>query len=191
MYSDSSEHSESDDELDIQNAPLYTGSKISLLESVLALLGLKLAFKLPNVVFSFLIKFVVLLCPQENNCITSLHRFQKVFSKLKTPLIKHYYCCNCKKMAKDPCKKCQTCDLPISYFIEIPIIAQLIIMFKRQDFFTNLLHKFNRKKIHNDNLEDIYDGQAYRELFDNNGFLSKSTNISFMWNSDGVPLFKS
>eukprot|EP00733_Pompholyxophrys_punicea_P000234 Pompholyxophrys_punicea_v1_NODE_47_length_4460_cov_14.923496.p2 type:complete len:205 gc:universal NODE_47_length_4460_cov_14.923496:851-237(-) len=39
-----------------------------------------------------------------------------------------------------------------------------------------------------ENIKDIYDGSEYRKNWD---FLSKPTNISLTFNTDGVPLFKS
>lgn len=104
-------------------------------------------------------------------------------------MIKHFFCSTCKNLVQGSCEVCKDSD--INYFIEIPIIAQIAIMFKRKDFYKNLMHRFVRKKINQDNLEDIYDGSVYKQLFENSGFLSKPSNISFMWNSDGVPLFRS
>ena len=39
-------------------------------------------------------------------------------------------------------------------------------------------------------IEDIYDGTIYQNLI-TNGLLSNPNNISFTWNTDGVPIFKS
>ena len=46
-------------------------------------------------------------------------------------------------------------------------------------------------KKNNANYEDIYDGRLYRSHFENGGFLSNPHNISFMWYSDGMAVFKS
>ena len=46
------------------------------------------------------------------------------------------------------------------------------------------------KKNQGNNLEDIYDGRVYRKLW-NSGFLSCGDNISFLMNTDGIPVFKS
>lgn len=50
-----------------------------------------------------------------------------------------------------------------------------------------------RKKKKNDGIEDIYDGQIYRKLSEPGGPLSEDFpyNISFTWNTDGIPVFKS
>ena len=37
---------------------------------------------------------------------------------------------------------------------------------------------------------DIYDGNVYQELV-RDGFLANKDNISFLFNTDGIPVFKS
>ena len=37
----------------------------------------------------------------------------------------------------------------------------------------------------------IYDGYIYKKHFENDDFLSNIDSISFLWNTDGVPLLKS
>lgn len=37
---------------------------------------------------------------------------------------------------------------------------------------------------------DVYDGRVYQEQF-SSGFLSERSNISLMFNTDGIPVFKS
>ena len=46
------------------------------------------------------------------------------------------------------------------------------------------------KKKYENNYEDIYDGSVYRKKVAD-GFLSDARNISFMWNTDRVQIFKS
>ena len=64
-------------------------------------------------------------------------------------------------------------------------------MYKRPSFINKLQYKYNRKKIVQDNYEDIYDGKIYKELSQPNKILSDPNNISFMWNTDGIRVFKS
>ncbi|KAE8741666.1 hypothetical protein FOCC_FOCC012818 [Frankliniella occidentalis] len=79
-----------------------------------------------------------------------------------------------------------------SIFVEVPLERQLQRLFSQEEFFKNLSYKNNRKKINENNLEDIYDGQLYKELVQE-GFLNASNplNFSMMLNADGVPVFKS
>jgi len=41
------------------------------------------------------------------------------------------------------------------------------------------------------NIENIYDGRVYKRFFSNGGFLDRKNNISFMWYSDGISIFRS
>lgn len=51
-------------------------------------------------------------------------------------------------------------------------------------------HRFNRQRTNDDSVGDIYDGALYRQQWDS-GFLKDYRNISFIYNTDGVPIFKS
>ena len=63
-------------------------------------------------------------------------------------------------------------------------------MFSRSGFYKDLQHRFNRKKQAQENIEDVYDGPLYRSLV-SKGILNSGNNISFIFNTDGVPVFKS
>ena len=63
-------------------------------------------------------------------------------------------------------------------------------MLRRPNFYENLQFRFNRPHT-NGHIEDIYDGNVYKSLFDNNGFLSFPQNISFMWYTDGMAIYHS
>ena len=58
-------------------------------------------------------------------------------------------------------------------------------------FYERLQYRFRQNRRSTDNIEDIYDGLVYEKHFKNYGFLANPDNISFFWNTDGVPLFKS
>lgn len=78
-----------------------------------------------------------------------------------------------------------------SFFIEIPIASQIRDFFARPGFLQLLEHRFTRVKKDPDNIEDIYDGELYKQHMGINGILSDVKNISLMWNTDGIPVFKS
>lgn len=48
-----------------------------------------------------------------------------------------------------------------------------------------------RQKKGKDNVEDIYNGEVYKRHASGDGLLDNPHNISFTWNTDGVPIFKS
>lgn len=149
--SDSSEQSFSKNKLNNENQELYEDAPFTLLNSIMTILGMKLVFKLTNVVLDFIIKLILLHCPSKNKCVKSLHCFQAVFKNIKTPMVNHYFCSTCQKIVKETCEKCND-KSKIYYFIEISIIAQLIIMFKRPGFCNKLPHRFKGKKLHATNL---------------------------------------
>ena len=56
--------------------------------------------------------------------------------------------------------------------------------------FTTILKRFNLRKGQDGCYTDIYDGKVYQQLV-STGFLANGTNISLMFNSDGIPVFRS
>ncbi|KAE8743463.1 hypothetical protein FOCC_FOCC010915 [Frankliniella occidentalis] len=91
---------------------------------------------------------------------------------------------------KCPNLKLHPKNTDISYFVEIPLVPQLQTLFSQEEFCSNLSYRDERKKFKKENIEDIYDGQLYKELI-NCGFISsKNNNFSMILNSDGVPVFK-
>ncbi|KAF4525461.1 hypothetical protein B566_EDAN004873, partial [Ephemera danica] len=67
----------------------------------------------------------------------------------------------------------------------------LKVLYSRDDFVNSLSHRFHRNKINESNIEDIYDGSIYKSYCSPGGILANPNNISFTWNTDGVPLYKS
>ena len=110
----------------------------------------------------------------------------------------HHYCNNCFFKVADHylqnCPKCEYDHLVNGnkwYFIEFPIINQMMPFFKCVGFYERLQYRFRQNRRSTDNIEDIYDGLVYEKHFKNYGFLANPNNISFLWNTDAVPLFKS
>ena len=54
-----------------------------------------------------------------------------------------------------------------------------------------LQYRSRRVKVDPEAIEDVYDGQLYKEHSSPGGFLSDPNNISFLGNTDGVALIKS
>ena len=54
-----------------------------------------------------------------------------------------------------------------------------------------LQYRLRRVKVDPEAIEDVYDGQLYKEHSIPGGFLSDPNNISFLGNTDGVALIKS
>ena len=112
-------------------------------------------------------------------------------------MVYYHYCENCMSKVNDlSSKECKNCGYDLSNekkccFIEFPIVNQLTKLFKKSNFYRDIQYRFSRKKYGKNNIEDIYDGVIYRKNFMNHGVLSNPNNILLLWNTDGVPLFKS
>lgn len=78
----------------------------------------------------------------------------------------------------------------VACFVEIPILEQMRSFFTRPTFYEDLQYRFKRKKELKDDIEDIYDGNLYKALLAK-GIFNNGDNISFLMNTDGVPVFKS
>lgn len=73
----------------------------------------------------------------------------------------------------------------------MPLENQVKNLFAQNGFYNSLGHRFNKTKSTRNSYEDIYDGHLYKNLCENNGVLSFQENISFTFNTDGAPVFKS
>lgn len=71
----------------------------------------------------------------------------------------------------------------------MPILSQITSLYRRSGFHKSLINRSARQKENDANFEDIYDGSIYNSLPED--FLANPNNITFIWNSDGVPLFRS
>ncbi|XP_070551310.1 uncharacterized protein [Ptychodera flava] len=159
-----------------------------------------LKYHLSGEALTDLLQLINLHCAASHPGLQSIHVFFKYFQKLQNPLVFHHYCSSCLFKLDDPsvvicpndvCHNDLSKHGAKSFFIEIPIEAQLQSLFSRGNFYDDLAHRFRRKKKHQKDIADIYDGSLYQRHFVNNGILSHQENISLMWNTDGVPVFKS
>ena len=108
----------------------------------------------------------------------------------------HYFCNNCcKKIVSEVA--CCHCGNNTSVFqnrncyFEFSLINQVLCFFKRPGFYEKLKYRFNRNCDSN-NLYDIHDGDIYKKKHcDSGSQLADLNNISFVLNTDGVPIFKS
>ena len=134
---DSSEDSSEDEENEshILNAhePLYPGAPINVAECILAIFTLAVRFKITGVLLSSILELISLICAQPNNCIKTLYKLKKIFKNKKSPIIRHYFCSTCySKLENSYCDKCKIFSK--TYFLELPILSQLTLMFKRPNF---------------------------------------------------------
>ena len=99
---------------------------------------------------------------------------------------------NTKKPRRDcRCEKCGPEKLrqPLGVFAHPSIQVQLLQILQRPNMLTSLQYRDTRVKLQENNIEDIYDGAAYRELEQN--FLANRNNFSLTLWMDGVSVAKS
>ncbi|XP_040073852.1 uncharacterized protein LOC120846228 [Ixodes scapularis] len=133
----------------------------------------------------------------------SKYLFNGLFSVPSDMMSIHVYCnyCSAYIATKDAllskhvtCAQCQTSALveKLSYFITLPLAPQLKRMLESNpDIQNNLNYRFRRKKEHQSNIEDIYDGVLYKQLSKPGQILASEDNLSYTFNSDGASVFKS
>lgn len=189
---------------------LYSGASISLRQFVLCIAALKIRLNLPNSHLLQILKLISIILPKPNRCPTSIYKFQKFFNDIeKNHIKKHFYCSDCITLV-DNCEndinnddvieddnsvkniyEC-VCDKSVkkNYFLEVPIKFQLEHMLRRPGFFNKLNFECRKNNCEKIILKDIYDGIIYQNLLQNSSFLNKN-NLTFMWYSDGVQVFKS
>ncbi len=104
-------------------------------------------------------------------------------SQTKDNQRKHYVCSNCNKTNSTQDLKSQ------SYFVTLPVDLQVRSLLENDNFRDSLNIRFSRATSENV-LRDIYDGDMYKELSHTGGILHNKNNLSYVFNSDGSPLYK-
>lgn len=186
---------------------LYPGSPITVKQFVLGMGLLKSDLNLPDTHTCKILKFVLTILPKPNICPSSNYKFKKYFNEADDmPLKKHFYCPNCVFSVNNTVQNVNNagsidienisetvvscdCNGKENYFIEIPLIRQLESLYRRPGFYNKLNHR--DIVVDNGYLNDVYDGSIYQELTKGNNILSNKNNISLMWYTDGISIFKS
>lgn len=191
--------SEQGNENSDENKPLYRNAPLTVAESLLLVVTFAIRYTLSGSALNDLLILISLHCIRPNFCRRSLHQFQHFFRSVKNPLVYHRYCSYCFLLVDDRatvvcpnslCSRDLTRSNSCSFFIEIPIVLQIRNLFSKRDFYDNLGHRFRRVKTDSNSFEDIYDGSEYKKHC-NPGILDFQHNVSLLWNTDGVHVFKS
>jgi hypothetical protein len=179
------------------DSPIYEGAPITVNESASVIMQFATRHNLTGEGLADFLTVISLHCITQHYLHKSLYRFRSFFSSTKAPLVNHQFCSNCDYLLEGPTDTCPVCACDFkeknntSYFVQIPFLFQIQEFFKRSGFHKDLMHMFSREKKADDNIEDIYDGELYQEHSRPGCFLDSFNNLSFMWYTDGVPLFKS
>lgn len=148
-FKERSASSQSQEETNRDDLPLYQDSPVRVGESSLLLMAFAVRHRLSGVALEDLLELIHFHCPKPNNCITELRDFHLFFQALKHRILKHFYCPNviCKVYSGTSLpktgKNCAVCGSPLSslsYFIEIPILEQLKTILSRK-FIALLIYK--------------------------------------------------
>ncbi|XP_056009246.1 uncharacterized protein LOC130046297 isoform X1 [Ostrea edulis] len=180
------------------NQPLYPNASITLGTFMLLFTSFCMKHNISSDVILQLLNIFSYVLPSGHSLCTSLYDYKKFFVNLKNPLIKHFYCpyclgylhsCTEQECPYDFCGKLIS-ENEIMYFLEMPVDSQLRNLFSQQGFYEKLNHRFQRENIQ-EKYGDVYDGELYRSYSENGGPLSQQENVSFTFNTDGAPVFKS
>lgn len=181
-----------------EDQPLYPEASISLGTFMLLFTSFTMKHSLSSDGILQLLNIFSYVLPKGHTLCTSLYDYKKFFTNLRNPLVKHFYCPHCLGYLKSSAElKCpyngcekQLNENEVMYFLEMPVESQLRNLYAQTGFYEKLQHRFQRQS--KDGIyEDVYDGSLYKSYCENDGPLSKPENISFTFNTDGAPVFKS
>nr|XP_033967044.1 uncharacterized protein LOC117467508 isoform X2 [Pseudochaenichthys georgianus] len=183
----------------VNEEPLYTGSRLTKAQSFLLILSFVLRHSLTGVALSDLLDLINIHCP-ENTVSASKHLFLKELKPIEGHLQCHIYCPNCEyyigdQVSEGQCTVCNTTwDKNSSlkngnFFIYLPIQTQLEHLLQRSDI-ENCLNS-GKNTCNSENYEDICSGKMYHNLNEKGGPLDCPHGHSLILNCDGVPVFKS
>ncbi|XP_043270502.1 uncharacterized protein [Venturia canescens] len=115
--------------------------------------------------------------------------------------IRYPYCKECRDVIGVGKERFNDCECGLSgpekplkfssYFIQLNMKMQLRRILSTPDFHQLLDYRMNRQKIHLNGIEDIFDGERYKNLRRIGQFLHSNWNFSFTINTDGCQVGKS
>ena len=120
----------------------------------------------------------------------SSYLFYKRLEFKLAAVTRHHYCPSCEQPLEQNLTTCpndfckQVFNQKPPYFLELSLEDQLRTLFERPSFYEHLQYRFKRNKRNKDNIEDIYDGQLYKNHFESGGILSQGENISLQYNTE-------
>lgn len=106
--------------------------------------------------------------------------------------VRRYYCSKHGievSSKSDPCPQCKNTD-NVGYFLQFSLDLQLKLIMSDDKFLENVLNFSKRVKENKENIEDIQDGEIFKEL-KGKGFFKRLLDFSLSWYTDGFQLFRS
>ncbi|XP_044594847.1 uncharacterized protein LOC123272211 [Cotesia glomerata] len=174
--------------------PLYNEAPLTITQSMLLIATLLITHNITQSCLIDIISIINLHCLSDGLHKNSLFKFKKFFALgnyNNTNHKKHYYCSNCLKGLTSSNEACPEClNSKTAHFITLSISEQLQELYNRPGFYRQLRNQFRQPHLNGTFINDVYDGSLYKNI-ERNGYLSNGNNISFMWCTDGVSVFKS
>ncbi|KAK3921762.1 Nuclear distribution protein PAC1 [Frankliniella fusca] len=175
-----------------QEDKIYPEALLSLKESMTAILSFAKSEKISGAGLGRLLSLIKLHLPEENNFFKSSDDLFKVLAQQDEPISVFYFCSNCLKdrsSSTDLCDVCTDDSRSVQYYVSLPILPQIRKLYRRPGFLHDIQYRKRRTKQNPNNVEDVYDGELYKAA--EQDILSELTNISLMWNTDGLQIFNS
>lgn len=171
---------------------LYKGAPITCSESLTSILSFVSSEHLSCAGLLRLLSLVDNHILKPNHLIKNTSSLWKVLETFDEPVYLHYFCSLCYKIRKNSSDLCDTCkdeSKCVLFFIHLPLVPQLKKLFARPGFKESLSYKETRSKKNADNIEDVYDAKNYKDA--EKKFKEFCTNITMMFNTDGMQVFTS
>lgn len=170
---------------------LYKGARITVEESVYATISFCQSEHISGSGLGRLLGLIEIHCPENNKLLKTDHMFFKKLESVDTPFEVTHYCSRCFKFRQSSKDLCDTCTDPkrkVDYFVKPPLKSQFDKKFSRKEFVESLRHKKNRTKQKEENYEDIYDGEVYKDA--EKIYLKNEYGLTLMWYTDGIALYE-
>ena len=190
--------------------PLYSGAKLSVIDSYMKIMKYSLRHSLTKQALGDLLSLLDEHLPVSS--MISVHRLRKLFLQLYEDMsfITHHCCSNCHSPLENSTSLCRHgCTSSPIEFLQILVEPQLQRKFQGMCmwmymyvlcchycaayiidpmFWKLIQQRLATPRDSSSLLQDLYDGSEYRR---HKEFLSSTNNISFMLNTDGAQLFSS
>lgn len=193
---------EADTDMD---TPLKATGKTSRAEALLMILTYAARHQITGSALDDLLKLINHLFGQDV-VPASKYAFNKVFQRNMDKVEFHLYCKDCKttlgsqnEVLEKAITECSACNSPVDpntlnnggFFISVPIAPQIQNILHTPELQTKLSYRVDRPGKAGNIISDIYDGDLYKVLSAPGEILSDPNNLSYTFNSDGSPLYKS
>ena len=76
------------------------------------------------------------------------------------------------------------------YFVTVSVEQQLTKLLERSGIWTKI-QQYKNTPNHSSSIRDIVDGTVYKKFKEPEGFLTNEDNLTLLFNTDGIPLYKS